>query len=51
MPEMHLNNQDLLTVLVNHLQKTKKGFKNLNKQEIQAIFTKMSLIRLAFNIT
>ena len=33
-----------------HLLKTKKEFKNLKKQEIQAIFTKMNLIRLAFNI-
>ena len=42
MPEMHLNSLDLLTVLVDHLLKTKKGFKNLNKQEIQNIFTEMN---------
>ena len=42
MPKMHLNNQDLLTVLVVHLLKIKKEFKNLKKQEIQAIFTKMN---------
>ena len=35
---------------VDHLVKTKKEFKNLKKREMQAIFTKMSLIRLAFNI-
>ena len=29
MPEMHLNNPDLLIVLVGHLLKTKKQFKNL----------------------
>ena len=40
MPEMHLSNQGLLIVLVNHLLKTRKEFKNLMKQEIQAIFTK-----------
>ena len=28
MPEMHLNNQDLLIMLVFHLLKTKKEFKN-----------------------
>ena len=41
MPEMHLR-QDLLIVLVDHLLKLKKEFKNLKKQEIQAIFTKMN---------
>ena len=50
MPEMHLKNQDLLLVLAGHLLKTKKEFKNLMKQEIQAIFTKMNLIRLVFNM-
>ena len=50
MPEMHLKNQDLLVVLAGHLLKTKKEFKNLKKQEIQAIFTKMNLIRLVFNM-
>ena len=50
MPEMHLKNQDLLTMLVGHLLKTKKEFKTLKKQEIRAIFTKMNLIMLAFNM-
>ena len=45
MPEM-----DLLIVLVDHLLKTRNKFKNLKKQEIQAIFTKMSLIELVFNM-
>ena len=35
MPEMHI-------VLVDRLLKIKKEFKNLKKQEIQAIFTKMN---------
>ena len=39
MPEM---NQDLLIVLADHLLKTRKELKNLTKQEIQTIFTKMS---------
>ena len=51
MPEMHLKQRDLLTVLVDCLLKTKKEFKNLKKQEIRAIFTKMSLIKLALNTT
>ena len=34
---------------MDHLLKTKKEFKNLKKQETRAIFTKISLIRLAFN--
>ena len=50
MPEMHLKNQDLLLVLAGHLLKTKKEFKNLKKQEIQAIFTEMNLIKHAFNM-
>ena len=46
MPEMHLKQ----LVLVDRLQKTKKEFKNLQKQEIQTIFTKLNLIRFAFNM-
>ena len=49
MPEMHLKQPDLLIMLVKHLQKTKKKFRNLKKWEIQTIFTKMNLIRLIFN--
>ena len=51
MPEMYLNNRDLLTVLVDHLQKPKKELKNLKKQEKQTILTKMNLISLVFNMT
>ena len=47
MPE---NNLDLLIVLVVHLQKLKKEFKNLKKQEIRVIFTKMNLIKHTFNM-
>ena len=50
MPKRQLKQPDLLIVLVDHLLKTKKEFKNLKKQEIRAIFTKMNLIRLAFNM-
>ena len=46
MPEMHLKQPGL--VLVDHLQKINKEFKNLKKQEIRV--TKMSLIRLVFNM-
>ena len=49
-PEMHLKQPGLLTVPVDHLLKTKKEFINLKKQETRAIFTKMNLIRLAFNM-
>ena len=42
MPEIHLNNLNLPTVLVDHLLKTKKESKNLKKQEIQDIFTEMN---------
>ena len=50
MPEMHLNNLDLLIALVDHFLKTRKEFKNLKKQDIQAIFAKTNLIRHAFNL-
>ena len=49
MPEMHLKQPGFI-VLVDHLLKIKKEFKNLKKQEIQAIFTKINLIRHAFNM-
>ena len=32
MPDMHLNNPDLHTVLADHLPMTKKELKNLKKQ-------------------
>ena len=34
MPEMHLNSQDLLIVIVDHLLNIVKEFKNLEKQVI-----------------
>ena len=42
---------EMLRVLADHLLKIKKEFKNLKKQEIQAVFTKMNLIRLVFSMT
>ena len=50
MPEMHLKSLDLLIVLVDHLLKIEKEYKNSKKQEIQDTFTEMSLIKLAFNM-
>ena len=50
MPEINLNNLVLLTVLVVHSQKTKKELKSLRRLETQTLFTKMSLIRLVFNM-
>ena len=49
-PEMHLKQPYLLTVLVDHLLKIKKEFRNLKKQETRAIFTKMNFIKLVFNM-
>ena len=51
MPEIHFKKPDLLTVLVDHILKTKKELKNSKKQEIQTIFTKINLIKLVFNMT
>ena len=46
-PEMHLKQPGLARiVLVDHLLKINNEFKNLKKQEIQAIFTKINLIML-----
>ena len=50
MPECIQKNQDILTVLVDHLLKPKKEFKNLKKQELQTIFTKMNIKKLFFNM-
>ena len=51
MPEMHLRQPGLHIVLVDHLQKTKKEYKNLKKQEIHDRFIKMNYIKLVFNMT
>ena len=51
MPEMHLKQPGFTRiVLVDHLLKIKNELKNLKKQEIQGIFTKMNLIRLVFSM-
>ena len=42
MPEMHLRQPGLLIVLVDRLLKRKKELRNLKKQEILIIFTKMN---------
>ena len=49
-PEMHFKQPGFTYSACDHLQNTKKEFKNLKKQEIQAIFTKMNFIRLVFNM-
>ena len=51
MPEMHLKQPDLPILLLVHLLKIKKEFKNLKKQEIRVILTKMKLIKHALNTT
>ena len=38
-------------VLVDHLQKTKKEYKSLKKQEIHNIFIKTNKVKLFFNMT
>ena len=50
MPEIPLKQRGFIYSAYDHLLKTKKEFKNLKKQEIQVIFTKMNLIRLVFNM-
>ena len=50
MPEMHLKQPGLLTVLVAHLPKAKKELRSLCRLEIQTLFTEMGLIKLVFNM-
>ena len=51
MPEMHLKQRRFTysACLVKNLLKTKKEVKNLKKQEMRAIFTKMNFIRHSFS--
>ena len=48
-PKIHFKQPGFTYSVCGPFTKTKKEFKNLKKQEIQAIFTKMNLIRLVFN--
>ena len=47
--EMHLRQPGLTYSACGPFTKNKE-FKNLRKQELQAIFTKMNLLRLVFNM-
>ena len=52
MSEMNLKQPGFTNSACGPFKKTiKKEFRNLKKQEIQNIFTKMNLIRLVFNMT
>ena len=50
MPEIHLKQPGFTYSACGPFTKTRKEFKNLKKQEIQVIFTKMNLIRLVFSM-
>ena len=50
MPEMHLRQRQFVFSACGPFIKIKKEFKNLKKQEKQAIFTKMNWIKHAFNM-
>ena len=50
MQDMHLKQPGFTYSARGQFTKNKEGIKNLKKQEIQAIFTKMNLIRLVFNM-
>ena len=50
MPEMHLKQPGFSYSACGLFTKYKERIQNLKKQEIQAIFTKMNLIRLVFNM-
>ena len=50
MPEMHLKQRRFTYSACGPFTKNKERIQNLKKQEIQAIFTKMNLIRHVFNM-
>ena len=50
MPEMHLKQLGFTNSACGPFTKNKERIQNLKKQEIQAIFTKMNLIKHAFNM-
>ena len=50
MPEMHLKQLGFTYSACGPFTKNKERIQNSKKQEIQAIFTKMNLIRLVFNM-
>ena len=50
MPEMHLKQPEFTCSACGPFTRNKERIKNLKKQELQIIFTKMSLTRYAFNM-
>ena len=50
MSEMHLKQSILLIVIVAHLLKPMKELNSLYKQEMQILFTKVTLIKLIFSM-
>ena len=50
MPGMHLKQPGFTHSACGPFTKNKKGIQNFKKQEIQAIFTKMNLIRVVFSM-
>ena len=50
MPEMHLKQPEFTCSACGPFTRNKEKIKNLKKQELQIIFTKMSLTRYAFNM-
>ena len=49
-PEMHLKQPGFTYSTCGPFTKNKERIQSLKKQEIQAIFTKMNLIKLVFNM-
>ena len=50
MPEMHLKQPGFTYIACGPFTKNKERIQSLKKQEIQAIFIKMNLIKHAFNM-
>ena len=50
MPEMHLKQPEFTCSACGPFTRNKERIKNLKKQELQIIFTNMSLTRYAFNM-
>ena len=49
-PEMNLKQRAFTYSACDQFAKTKKEFKNLCKQEVQIIFTRMILMKFVFNM-
>ena len=51
MPEMHLKQPGFTYITCGPFKKIKKEVKNLKRQDLHTVFTKMNLIKLVLSMT